>query len=64
MAITYNYNSTTKLLTSIAMTGDSNNSTYSYAYDSYHRLLTENESTPFILKLIQKIQKYRFRAFT
>ncbi len=47
MEIIYNYDSTSKLLNSISMTGGGNNSTYTYNYDAQRRITSEHEQTPF-----------------
>lgn len=51
MSYQYNYDATSKLLTSLSLTSgvtnDGNNSTYTYTYDGYKRLISNTEDNPF-----------------
>ena len=48
MTMDYSYNASTKLLTTINLSsGDGNNSSYSYVYDSYKRMSSVTENTPY-----------------
>ncbi|WP_340199036.1 FG-GAP-like repeat-containing protein [Ascidiimonas sp. W6] len=60
MTTNYTYNSSTKLLTSMSLTsGDGNNSSYSYAYDSYKRISSVTENTPYA----RFIKRYTYDSY-